>query len=207
VNQFAWTYKNLQLPTYQLPASIKVTFSGAPTPVSAESIKELTDGVWTAVRTQAEQQARANAEKAQQAKTKKPTSKRSKSVKAPYAPPPPPLPKPKHPKQISPTPTQQQQQTSGGVKQKQVGTANPHTKNDIPTQATSGGDKHTQANLTNPHLPNALPTQQMGGGMPQQQHNVANPTQLQQPPHKPLTQQQMRLQRRNSTLLRRNTSV
>jgi hypothetical protein len=28
-----------------------------------------------------------------------------------------------------------------------------------------------------------------------------------QPPHKPLTQQQMRLQRRNSTLLRRNTSV
>ena len=144
--------------------------------------KLISDSVWTAVRTQAEQQARANAERAQQAKAKKPTSKRSKSVKAPYAPPPPPLPKPKHPKQISPTPTQQQLQTSGG-------------------------DKHTQANLTNPHMPNALPTQQMGGGMPQQQPNVANPTQLQQPTHKQLTPQQMRLQRRNSTLLRRNTSV
>jgi hypothetical protein len=56
-------------------------------------------------------------------------------------------------------------------------------------------------------MPNALPTQQTGGGIAQQQPNVANPTQLQQPLHKPLTPQQMRLQRRNSTLLRRNTSV
>jgi hypothetical protein len=169
--------------------------------------KLISDGVWTAVHTQAEQQARANAERAQQAKTKKPTSKRSKSVKAPYAPPPPPLPKPKHPKQTKPTPTQQQLQTSGGDKQKHVGTTNPHTKSDIPTQQTSGGDKHPQANSTNPHMPNALATQQMGGGMSQQQHNVVNPTQLQQPPHKPLTPQQMRLQRRNSGLLRRNTSI
>jgi hypothetical protein len=98
--------------------------------------KLISDSVWTAVRTQAEQQARADAERVQQAKAKKPTSKRSKSVKAPYAPPPPPLP-----------------------------------------------------------------------GMQQQQPNVANPTQLQQPTHKPLTPQQMRLQRRNSGLLRRNTSV
>ena len=169
--------------------------------------KLISDGVWTAVRTQAEQQARANVEKAQQAKTKKRTSGKSKSTKAPYAPPPPPLPEPKHPKQISPPPTQQQLQTSGGDKQKHVGTNMPHTKNDIPTQQNDGGDKHPQANLTNPHMPNALPTQQMGGGMPQQQPNVANPTQLQQPPHKPLTQQQMRLQRRNSSLFRRNTSV
>jgi hypothetical protein len=169
--------------------------------------KLISDSVWTAVRTQAEQQARADAERAQQAKTKKPTSKRSKSVKAPYAPPPPPLPEPKHPKQISPTPTQQQQPTSGGMKQKQVGADMPHNKNDIPTQATSGGDKHPQANSTNPHMQHALPTQQIGGVMPQQQPNVANPTQLQQPPHKPLTPQQMRIQRRNSTLLRRNTSV
>ena len=169
--------------------------------------KLISDGVWTAVRTQAEQQARANAEKEQQAKAKKPTSKRSKSVKTPYAPPPPPLPKPKHPKQISSTPAQQQLQTSGGDKQKHVGTTNPHTKSDIPTQQTSGGDKHPQANSTNPHIPNSQPTQLIGGGMPQQQHNVANPTQLQQPTHKPLTQQQMRLQRRNSSLFRRNTSV
>ena len=168
--------------------------------------KLISDSVWTAVRTQAEQQARANAERAQQAKAKKPTSKRSKSVKAPYAPPPPPLPEPKHPKHIPPTPTQQQLQTSGGDKQKHVGTANPHTKSDIPTQQNGEGDKHPQANLTNPHMTNALPTQQMGGGMPQQQHNVANPTQLQQLPHKQLTPQQMRLQRRNSGLLRRNSS-
>jgi hypothetical protein len=47
----------------------------------------------------------------------------------------------------------------------------------------------------------------MGGGMAQQQPNIANPTQLQQPPHKPLTQQQMLLKRRNSGLLRRNSSV
>jgi hypothetical protein len=137
--------------------------------------KLISDGVWTAVRTQAEQQARANAEKAQQAKTKKPTSKRSKSVKAPYAPPPPSLPEPKRPKQSQPTPTQIQQQSN-------VGTPNSHTKNDIPTQPTDGG-------------------------MPQQQPNVANPTQLQQPLHKPLTPQQMRLQRRNSTLLRKSSSV
>ena len=112
--------------------------------------KLISDGVWTAVRTQAEQQARVNAERAQQAKTKKPTSKRSKSLKAPYAPPPPSLPEPKHPKQISPTPTQQQQQTSGGDKQKHVGEPNPHTKNEVPSQPTSGGDKHPQANSTCP---------------------------------------------------------
>ena len=169
--------------------------------------KLISDSVWTAVRTQAEQQARANAERAQQAKAKKPTSKRSKSVKAPYAPPPPPLPKPKHPKQIPPTPTQQQLQTSVGDKQKHVGTTNPHTKSDIPTQPKSGGDKHPQSNLTNPHMPNAQPTQQIGGGMPQQQPNVANPTQLQQPVHKQLTPQQMRLQRRNSGFLSRNSSL
>jgi len=52
-----------------------------------------------------------------------------------------------------------------------------------------------------------IPTQQMGGGMPQQQPNVANPTQLQQPLHKPLTQQQMLLKRRNSGFLSRNSSV
>jgi integrase len=45
VSQFAWNYQSLQLPTYQLPASIKVTFSGAPTPAPvAESIKDLTTG-------------------------------------------------------------------------------------------------------------------------------------------------------------------
>jgi len=43
VSQFAWNYQSLQLPTYQLPASIKVTFSGAPARApAAESIKELT---------------------------------------------------------------------------------------------------------------------------------------------------------------------
>ena len=46
MNQFAWNYQSLQLPTYQLPASIRVTFNGAPTqaPV-AESINELTAGI------------------------------------------------------------------------------------------------------------------------------------------------------------------
>ena len=45
MNHFAWTYKNLQLPTYHLPTSIKVTFSGAPTPApAAKSIKDLTAG-------------------------------------------------------------------------------------------------------------------------------------------------------------------
>ena len=46
MNQFAWNYQSLQLPTYHLPTSIKVTFSGAPTPApAAESIKELTAGI------------------------------------------------------------------------------------------------------------------------------------------------------------------
>ena len=45
MNQFAWNYQSLQLPTYHLPASIKVTFSGAPTPApAAKSIKQLTAG-------------------------------------------------------------------------------------------------------------------------------------------------------------------
>ena len=46
MNQFAWNYQSLQLPTYHLPTSIKVTFGGAPTPApAAESIKDLTAGV------------------------------------------------------------------------------------------------------------------------------------------------------------------
>ena len=161
------------------------------------------DNVWQAIETQRQQQAQAAQAKAAKAKLK--PRKGRKSVKAPYAPPPPPLPKPKHPIQISPTPKHVQQQTSGGDKQKHVGTTNPHTKSDIPTQQNGGGDKHPQANLTNPRIPITQPTQQMGGGMPQQQPNVANPTQVQQPSHKPFTPQQMRLQRRNSGLLRRNS--
>ena len=45
MSQFAWNYQSLQLPTYHLPTSIKVTFSGASTPApAAESIQELTAG-------------------------------------------------------------------------------------------------------------------------------------------------------------------
>jgi hypothetical protein len=45
VNQFAWNYQSLQLPTYLLPASIKVSFSGASTKTpAAESIKQLAAG-------------------------------------------------------------------------------------------------------------------------------------------------------------------
>ena len=45
MSQFAWNYQSLQLPTYHLPTSIRVTFSGAPTPApAAESIKDLTAG-------------------------------------------------------------------------------------------------------------------------------------------------------------------
>jgi hypothetical protein len=36
VSQFAWNYQSLQLPTYQLPAIIKVTFSGAPAPAASD---------------------------------------------------------------------------------------------------------------------------------------------------------------------------
>ena len=45
MKQFAWNYQSLQLPTYHLPSSIKITFSGAPTKTpAAESINELTAG-------------------------------------------------------------------------------------------------------------------------------------------------------------------
>ena len=45
MNQFAWNYQSLQLPTYHLPTSIKVTFSGVPIPApAAESIKHLRAG-------------------------------------------------------------------------------------------------------------------------------------------------------------------
>jgi len=45
VSQFAWNYQSLQLPTYLLPSSIKVSFSGAPTKTpAAESITQLTAG-------------------------------------------------------------------------------------------------------------------------------------------------------------------
>jgi hypothetical protein len=71
-------------------------------------------------------------------------------------------------------------------------------------------DEHPQVNSTNPQYPIVNPPSKWVGGTQQQQPHVANPTQLQQTPHKPLTPltpQQMRLQRRNSTLFRRNTSV
>ena len=74
-----------------------------------------------------------------------------------------------------------------------------------------GGMKQQQANADNPQQPNALPTQQKAVGMAQQQPNATNPqaAHLQQPhaTQQPLTPQQMRLQRRNSSLFRRNTSV
>jgi len=59
-------------------------------------------------------------------------------------------------------------------------------------------------------MQHALPTQQMGGGTAQQQPHVpnpqANPIHTTQPPHKPLSQQQMLLKRRNSGFLSRNSS-
>lgn len=41
---FAWTYKSLQLPTYHLPSSIKVSFSGAPT--VGQETKSRGKGAW-----------------------------------------------------------------------------------------------------------------------------------------------------------------
>ena len=148
--------------------------------------KLISDNIWTAISQQAEAERRQRAQKAAQRKLKPKIGGKRGGRKS--LPPPPHITPPPPPKKPPP----------------------PQAKTEVGKQAAQqmgGGDKHPQANLTNPHMPNALPTQQMGGGMPQQQPNVANPTQLQQPTHKQLTPQQMRLQRRNSTLLRRNTSV
>jgi lipoprotein-anchoring transpeptidase ErfK/SrfK len=169
--------------------------------------KLVSDNMWQALSTQAQQQARAEAERALQAKAKKRTSKRS-SAKAPYAPPPPSLPKAVHPK---PTPTHVKQPTSVGDKQNAVGIANPHSKNNQPPHVASVGDKQNvvgttnpHTNLTNPHVP---PTQQTVGGRAQTQHYIANPMQQQVQPHTPLTQQQKRLQRQKTAVLHKNTSV
>ena len=155
--------------------------------------KLVNDKVWQAIETQRQQQAQAAQAKAAKAKLKPRKGRKGGRGKLSIPTPPPP-PSPKVPQAKKPEASANPQ------------LAKPQNLTQ-PLQQNIGGDKLSQVNSANPHIPTSQPTQQMSGGTPQQQPQVANPTQLQQPPHEPLKQQQMRLQRRNSSLLSRNTSV
>lgn len=114
--------------------------------------KLISDNVWTAVRTQADNQARANAEKAAQAKVKKRSSGKSKSIKAPYAPPPPPPKKPK--------PLHQPPHVTNGAKSAQpANQANPHKTSFNTNTFGNSPTLNTQANVANPSSNMFTPTQ------------------------------------------------
>jgi hypothetical protein len=173
--------------------------------------KLISDSVWTAVRTQAEQRARTEAERAAQVKPKKRVaSKRSasKSLKVPHTPAPRPLSKPQQLQQNPAPSAQTAQSTSGGVKQAQAVKANPLAKSTPPAVANSMGMKQStvgtaapQANLTNPRMGTTQPPQLKAVGTAQQVPQVgtpkATPTQQRQP-MRPLQQVQQFTQKRQN---------
>lgn len=160
--------------------------------------KLVSDNVWQAISTQAEEERRAKAEKAAQAKAKRGVRGKGgrKSVSIPHVPAPPPLKKPQPTAKPNANPTANKQQQVGGMAQQHTQTQplpNPHSATALPTQQKTATP-----------TPNA---QQMGGGMAQQQVQQPTPTQQTQVPHKPLTPQQMRLQRQKTGYLRRNSAL
>jgi len=124
--------------------------------------KLISDNVWSAIRTQAEQQARAEAERAQQAKAKRRTKKRGGTSTPPRIPKPPPL------KKLA-TPNQTPQKTNGAIANSQVPppnplpiTATPNTINAVrsthkpqPPLATSAELQHKQVANTQPTITQA----------------------------------------------------
>lgn len=129
--------------------------------------KLINTSVWTAIDTQAKQQAQQRAASQQQRKAKRPRTK-SRGVSVPHVPMPPkqhsPLPKPEHIQRTTNPSTQQTQPTQKP--------AYPHSQQALPSRHPSNKTADVASAIANPkHTPpTTLPTTQ------------ANPS-AQQPPH------------------------
>ena len=120
--------------------------------------KLISDNVWSAIHTQAEQQARAEAERALQAKAKRRTKKRGGTSTPPRIPKPPPL------KKLA-TPTQPPQKANGAIANSQVPPPNPLTTTATPNTIKAVRSTHkpqpplaTSAELQHKQVANTQPT-------------------------------------------------
>jgi hypothetical protein len=120
--------------------------------------KLISDNVWCAIRTQAEQQARAEAERAQQAKAKRRTKKRGGTSTPPR------IPKPPPPKKLA-TQNQPPQKTNGAIPNLQVPTTNPLPNTATPNTIKAVRSTHkpqpplaTSAELQHKQVANTQPT-------------------------------------------------
>jgi hypothetical protein len=134
--------------------------------------KLVSDSVWTALRTQAEQQARERAEKQARDKLK---PKRSKaSARAPHAPKPPPLKKPMLP-HVPPN------INSGATSVQQANIANPNKASVNPRTLSNTHTANTQANVSTPTSPTVTPTPNANTLIPQATLTPHAPTSAQAP--------------------------
>jgi len=134
--------------------------------------KLINTSVWTAIDTQAKQQAQQRAASQQQRKAKRPRTK-SRSVSVPHVPMPKPLPKPKHLQKTTNPSTQPTQKS-----------AYPHTQQALPTRHPSNKTADVASAIANPT--SSLPTSQATHAHPssvQQPHATqASYTLVPQPP-------------------------
>jgi hypothetical protein len=138
--------------------------------------KLINTSVWTAIDTQAKQQAQQRAASQQQRKAKRPRTK-SRSVSVPHVPMPPkqhsPLPKPKHIQKTTNSSTQLSQPTQKP--------AYPHSQQALPSRHPSNKTADVASAIANPS--STLPTTQANPSSVQQPHaRQASHTLVPQPP-------------------------
>ena len=137
--------------------------------------KLINTSVWTAIDTQAKQQAQQRAASQQQRKAKRPRTK-SRSVSVPHVPMPKPLPKPKHLQKTTNPSTQPTQPTQKS--------AYPHTQQALPSRHPSNKTADVASAIASPT--STLPTSQATHAHPssvQQPHATqASHTLVPQPP-------------------------
>lgn len=134
--------------------------------------KLINTSVWTAIDTQAKQQAQQRAASQQQRKAKRPRTK-SRSVSVPHVPMPKPLPKPKHIHKTTNPSTQLSQPTQKP--------AYPHSQQALPSRHPSNKTADVASAIANPkHTP---PTTQVNPSAQQPPHATqASHTLVPQPP-------------------------
>lgn len=142
--------------------------------------KLINTSVWTAIDTQAKQQAQQRAASQQQRKAKRPRGK-SRGVTVPHVPMPPkqhsPLPKPKHIQKTTSPSTQPTQPTQKSTY--------PHTQQALPSRHPSNKTADVASAIANPKhtSPTTLPTSQANPSSVQQPHATqASHTLVPQPP-------------------------
>ena len=149
--------------------------------------KLINNSVWTAIDTQAKQQAQQRAASQQQRKAKRPRTK-SRSVSVPHVPMPKPLPKPKHLQKTTNPSTQPTQSTQKS--------AYPHTQQALPSRHPSTKTADVASAIANPT--SSLPTSQATHAHPssvQQPHGTqASYTLVPQPPTALPTQKRLSAQ-------------